>query len=272
MKPFIILSLPVLCFLCISCEKPDGSIHPPGREIFLKDVVVQNLPSPYYHFDYDTSGHVNKVSFASGLQVYEVEYESNRIRQMNNTSVANKDKVLFDYDNQGKVGVIKVTNEAGQELKRSFLTYDANNRLKEMEWEVKAAVGGFALDRTLSFTYHGDGNLLELRDHRHSINGQQPEALYIDRYEKYDDKINIDDFMLLHSSGNHLALMPGVHLQANNPQKLVRTGDGVNYEINYTYTYNDIKSPVQKKGDMLMTNGPQAGQHFEVGTTFSYYE
>ena len=48
--------------------------------------------------------------------------------------------------------------------------------------------------------------------------------------------------------------------------------DGVNYQITYSYTYNANKQPVQRTGSMLLTNGPQAGQTFQLTTSYSYYE
>ena len=141
-----------------------------------------------------------------------------------------------------------------------------------MEWETKTVPVGFAIERTLNFSYHRNGNLLELRDHRHFIDGRQPEALYVDRFEQYDDKVNTDDFMLLHSVNEHLVLLPGAKLQHNNPLRNIRTGDGVNYEISYAYTYNSEKCPLQKKGEMRLTSGPQAGQRISISSSFSYYE
>ena len=144
--------------------------------------------------------------------------------------------------------------------------------MKEMEWELNVSPVGFALQRTVSFSYYTDGNLPERRDRRHFIEGKQAEALYIDRYELYDDKLNVDGFMLLHESSEHLVLLPGVRLQHNNPLKNIRTGDGINYEITYNYTYNADKYPLQRAGSMLLTNGPQAGERFPVNASYSYYE
>jgi hypothetical protein len=274
MKLFALLTAATLSLAFLSCEKDTTDPPPPPivTNVLLKDVVVQSLPSPYYHFEYDASGRATKAGFSSGLKSYDVEYASGRIKELKSTNSANKDRVIYEYDNTGKVGVIKIVREDGTVYRRAFLTYDAGNYLKELEWEVKIEGVGFAVERTLTFSYYSDGNLEELRYHNHLLGPGHPEAVYTDRFEQYDDKINTDAFMLWNDFNQHVVLLPGVTVQKNNPQKNTRTGDGVNYSITYTYTYNTKKHPVQKIGDMLMTNGPDAGKHFALGTMFSYYE
>lgn len=273
MKP-LVFTLPLaFSLLFVSCKKEVEVVKPPAiKENFLKTIVLQNLPSPYYQFEYDAQGRVNKAGFASGAFYYDVVYEGNRIREMKSTIAVTKIRVVYEYDNGGKLSFLKITNEDGSMVfKRCFLTYDGQNRLKEMEWELNVSPVGFALQRTVSFTYYADGNLSERRDRRHFIEGKQAEALYIDRYELYDDKLNVDGFMLLHESSEHLVLFPGVHLQHSNPLKNIRTGDGINYEITYNYTYNADKYPLQRAGSMLLTNGPQAGERFPINASYSYY-
>jgi len=272
MKSTILFFISVIFLASSSCKKETNPVPPPVKEVLLKELVIQNLPSPYYYFEYNASGQVNKAGFASGTRFYEMQYESNRLREMKNQGITNRDRVIYEYDNQGRVVVIKLADEGGTVYKRSFLTFDVNNRLKELEWELKVGTIGFAIERTLSFSYYPDGNLEERRDHRHFIDGRQSEALYVDRFEEYDNNINVEGFSLLHDGNEHLVLLPGLKLQINNPLKNKRTGDGVNYNISYTYTYNTAKVPTNKKGDMLLINGPQAGQHFELNTSYSYYE
>src|SRR4051812_49244614 len=56
---------------------------PPASLVLLKDVVFSNLPSPYYHFDYDATGRLTGASYASELRKYDVKYEGGRISTMN---------------------------------------------------------------------------------------------------------------------------------------------------------------------------------------------
>ncbi|HEX4850803.1 MAG TPA: hypothetical protein VFV08_08360, partial [Puia sp.] len=120
-------------------------------------------------------------------------------------------------------------------------------------------------------TYFPDGNVKEIREHRPATDSQT-EVTFITSYSQYDDKINVDDFSLLQDGfHDNIFLLSGVHIQKNNPLKEVRTGDGVNYTIDYTYTNRNDGAPLTKIGDFVYTNGSQAGQHFQVSTIYSYY-
>ena len=107
--------------------------------------------------------------------------------------------------------------------------------------------------------------------HHFTIPGS-PAVNFTDRFEQYDDKVNVDGFGLLHDEFfDHLFLLPGIQLQKNNAVKEIRTGDGQNYEATYNYTYNDKKAPVQKTGTLVYTSGPEAGRSFPLNSVFSYY-
>lgn len=270
MKYHLFIVLSVCLSGLIACKK-DVKVEPEQpREIFLKEVSQSHLPSPSYYFEYDNSGHVNKASLSSGQSSYEVLYDGNFITELKNTSNANRDRIQYLYNSKKNVELIKVTNEQNGIKRLAELTYDSENRLTKMEWEVKIDGMGLAREQTLQFSYNAHGNMVELRRDRHFIEDRQTAAVYIDRFEQFDNMLNVNDFEHLHLQDNHLLLLPGVHLQWNNPLKNVRTGDGLNYEINYSYLYSN-SCPVQKNGDMLYTNGPDAGKHFNVGYTFTYY-
>lgn len=53
---------------------------------------------------------------------------------------------------------------------------------------------------------------------------------------------------------------------------MTRTGDAENYTVDYTYTYDARNRPLATSGDLAFTTGPHAGQHFHVGSVFSYYD
>ena len=273
MKP--VLFFLSACCLLLACKKdkpPKPAPLPPVSQVFLKDVEMQNLPSPYYHFEYGNDGHFKKASFSSGQADYDIFYSGNRLNRMQNTSTANKDIIDYQYDGQGKVVVIRISNQSGIQYRRAFLEYDAHQRLIRIDWELKVNTVGFAQEQTLSFTYYADGNLKELRDEKFFISGRQNALVVIDRFEGYDDKINVEGFSLLHGFDQHLVLLPAVQLQRNNPAKNIRTGGGVNYTINYTYTYNQQKCPTHKVADMLIQNGDNAGHRVELNSWFTYYE
>jgi hypothetical protein len=268
--------LQVIAFALVlhSCKKEKGTTvqppPPPVKPVLLKDIVIPNLPSPYYHFEYNMSGRISKASFLSGLRMYDIVYNGNKISTVNNNTLANKDRLQYIYNETGTPEIIKYINEAGLLYRVCYLTYDGG-QLRKMEWE-KRIEAGFIIDRTITFVYQPDGNLLEMTDHRPAIIGQQAETTYIVRFEQYDNNINTDGFSLAHEDNDHLLLLPGVQLQKNNPRKIIRTGDAINYTIDYTYTHNDRNAPLTKAGDVIITGGPNTGQRFQVNTVFTYYQ
>ncbi len=126
--------------------------------------------------------------------------------------------------------------------------------------------------RTMSLSYGTDGNLSDLTEHYTAIPGVQTEATFTDHYEQYDTGINVDGFGLLHDEFfDHLVLLPQVQLQRNNPARVTRSGDGLNYRVEYSYMYDDKNRPLAKAGDIALLNGPSAGQHIASNSAFTYY-
>ncbi len=66
-------------------------------------------------------------------------------------------------------------------------------------------------------------------------------------------------------------LLPEVHLQKGNPRRQTRTGDGLNFVVDYTYTYDDQSRPLSKIGALTITNGPDAGRQIQTSSVFSDY-
>jgi hypothetical protein len=94
----------------------------------------------------------------------------------------------------------------------------------------------------------------------------------LDRYEQYDRNVNVDAFSLVHDDFfDHVVLLPGVSLQRGNPGRVTHTGDGVNYVVDYTYTYDGENRPLVKSGDLRLTNGNDVGRRFATRTEYSYY-
>ena len=243
---------------------------PPVLGVRLKDIVIPRLPSPYYHFTYDATGRVDSVSFASELTRYQVAYGADgRIKEMRNNILVNHDRIVYAYDATGHVVGVRYVNSSGATYTIVIYTYDGD-RLTDVE-RSRAVDGGFIIDKTMSLTYDADGNLFELTEHRPAIQGVQDDVTYVDRYEQYDKGLNVDAFGLLHDDFfDHLVLLPGVQLQKNNPGRQTHTGDGDNYTVDYTYTY-DGDRPVTKIGALTFTTGSSAGQRFETRSEFSYY-
>ena len=235
----------------------------------LKDIVIPNLPSPFYHFEYDTLGRISVASFASGLTNYNLKYDGGRLSEMQNNIIVNKDRLIYFYDDVGRVSNVRYTDSTGLVYAVVFLTYNGQ-KLTAIERDRRVAPG-FIVDKTMSLSYDADGNLLELTEHHPSIDGQ-PATTVVDRFEQYDEKTNVDAFSLIHSEFfDHLVLLPGVELQKGNPARVTHTGDGVNYLVDYTYTYDDQNRPLTKHGELVFTNGTNAGQRFQTNSFFSYY-
>jgi hypothetical protein len=244
---------------------------PPPTAVLLKDIVIPSLPSPYYHFEYDGQGKASSVSFASGLTTYALVYSGEHISEMRNNTIANQDRLVYVYDDAGRVAAIRETDSNGVVFTALFFTY-TGDKLTELERD-RRVTGGFIIDKTLSFTYDANGNLLELTDHRPAIEGFQPEATVKDRFEQYDSGINVDAFGLIHDDFfDHLVLLPAVQLQKSNPRRVTRTGDADNYTVDYIYAYDTRNRPLTTTGNLTYSTGAHAGEHFQVSSVFSYYD
>jgi len=267
------LFLSVLFIAFISCKKQSGDnppTSPPPQPVLLKDIQIPHLPSPYYHFEYDPQGKAILASFASGYYIYHITYNGGRITEMRNDILVNQDRLQYFYNNEGNVSSVTYADSLGSVYTKVSFSYDAG-KLVKVERERKIGAD-FIKDKILTMFYYPDGNLFELHYHYLPVAGQQ-EWLYADRFEQYDSKVNVDGFGLLHNEFfDHVILLPETPLQKNNPGKETRTGDGVNYTVNYTYIYNQKNQPLSKNGDLLMTSGADSGKHFQISSMFSYYE
>lgn len=235
----------------------------------LKDVVIAHLPAPYYHFAYDSGGRIAQVSFASDLLKYDVRYQDNRITELRNITLGNSDRLQYLYDAAGRVATVNYLNGTGAVFTRVRLTYDGD-RLTRLDRERNLA-GGFIIDKTMSFSYYADGNLQEIMVRRPALNGQAA-TTSVDRFEQYDDNINVDAFGLIHDDFfDHVVLLPEVQLQHGNPARETFTGEDVNYRFEYTYTYDNHQRPLSKGGTATILFGADSGQTVPLSTVFSYY-
>ena len=272
-KHIILVSILVTAVSCHKGTTPDPKPDPPANTnvIRLKDMNERNLPSPFYHFEYNDSGDITHASFSSGLGIYDVIYDGRKILRMENKNQPNGDTLRYGYLGSDIVN-IQIIDKQGVTYRRAFLGYNTSHQLQTIDWEVKDGNVGFAQEQTLQFSYYPDSNLKELVNHLYTV-GPQTAATFTDRFENYDNKLNVDAFSLLHRDQNHhLFLVPGIKIQLNNPRRNVRTGDGVNYEVDYIYSYDAAGRPLVKTGDVLWRSGADSGKHFETRATFSYYD
>ena len=240
---------------------------PPVADVRLAEIVIPNLPSPFYRFEYDATGRITFADYASGLHVYDIHYDGDRISAMQQLGLF-PERLTYFYDDAAKVSMITYTDRQGVIYVRIYLTY-AGERLVLLERE-RRLEGAFQLDKRMSFVYHADGNLAELTDQRLPFPGQAAETL-VDRFEQYDAGINVDGFGLIHSEFfDHLVLLPGVRLQLGNPAAVTRSGTDFDYHIEYTYVYDGENRPLTKHGEAVILSGTRAGQRFQTNATFSY--
>jgi len=268
---YLLLMVAIVSF--ISCKKDNvynkpPTVNPPAA-VLLKDVQISNLPSPYYHFEYNASGKVQTVGYASGLETYSILYEGDKIKEIDNRQILRLSKLEYSYDNAGRVSVVSYVKPDGSVEKKVLLSYNGEKLTKlERQLNLNAA---FVTDKTFSFLYDAQGNLTELTTHRTALMAQS-ESTSIDRFEQYDNKINVDGFSLIHDEFfDLLILLPGVQFQKNNPAILTHSGDGVNFKVQYTYTYNDKNVPLRKAGELTFLSGPNQGQVTQISTEYSYY-
>src|SRR5262245_43131846 len=188
-RPLAILALTLSVFACggdtmITPPITPPPPPPPPTNVLLKDIVIPVLPSPYYHFEYDTTGRVKTVSFASGLTMYDVTYDGNRIAELQNNILVNHDRLVYSYDDAGRVSMIRYVDSQGITFTRVFLSYEGQ-RLVEVERD-RRVEGGFIIDKTVSLSYHPDGNLMDLTEHRPPITGVQDGTTSVTHFEQYD--------------------------------------------------------------------------------------
>jgi len=252
-------------------DSPVDPPHVPTRHILLKDIIVPNIPSPHYHFEYNTDSLVTHVDFESEYTRYDVLYSNGRISEMRNNIFINHDTLRYSYDNAGKLTLIKFINDANIVYRHAFFTYNGN-LIKEVKWDRKQADGSFFTDRILSFSFYADGNVKTITDHQPAVPGVD-DYISVKTFEHYDDKVNVDDFSLVHLGiHDHLFLLQGFRLQKNNPRKEMLSVNGTDfYTIDYTYTYNNDNTPSNKAGSLLYLNGQYAGQRFQTNTFYTYY-
>ena len=106
------MSFTVLLFACKKEHTPDPVEPPvaPAKHVLLKDITIPHLPSPYYHFEYNTDSLPIKVDFGSGYTIYDVLYKGDTISEMRNNIFVNHDTLRYVYDNAGKLTQIKFIN------------------------------------------------------------------------------------------------------------------------------------------------------------------
>ena len=239
----------------------------PGADVGIREIVHASLPSPFYRFAYDSTGRLESLSYASDLRQYEIVFHGKRMIAMQSVGFL-RDRLAYHYDALDRVRSVTYQDGMGRIYASISFTY-AGNRLVGLERQ-RRIEGSFQLEKKMTFIYGADGNLAELTDERLPV-GAQTAATLVDRFERYDTGVNVDDFTLVHSEFfDHPILLPGVRLQFGNPGAVTRSGSGLNYHIEYSYTYDSRNRPLARRGDLLFHNGVRAGERFQTSSTYTY--
>jgi len=213
-----LLCIATLVLLFVSCKKEHGipttnipPVNNPGNNPNndaprLKDMVVNRLPSPYYHFDYDDAGNIIGINYQSGARIYAVSYTNKKISLMENIIEPVRDKLNYVYDND-RVVQVNIINRNGLLYRKAFINYNASNKISRVYWEVLDN-GGFSSEQMLTFTYHPDGNLKKMENTTFAV-GPLTEGTFSETYDNYDDKVNAEGFdLLIPLPQNHLIFLP----------------------------------------------------------------
>src|SRR3954469_16115597 len=122
-KYFLLFIAATILFSCKKEKQTTDPPSPPPPTVLIKDVVISHLPSPYYHFEYNAKGMVSFVSFASDFTRYDVMYDGDKLSEMRNNILVNKDRLQYFYDNAGRVNAIRYADSTGSVYTRINLTY-----------------------------------------------------------------------------------------------------------------------------------------------------
>lgn len=279
MKKNIFCSGVMMVMLIIaSCSKkveeplPPPAPAPPATDksfIQLKDVIIDHLPSPYFHFIYNDSGYVTSLDFASGLFKYELAYTDNRVTKMTDT---NNDYFLSYQYIDGDVSSIKhINNRTGKPEWHYAFTYYNKHQLSEIRWF------GFennnkdsTLERVVQLAYYPDGELSVFYEFRKNLDGYVIWSRTV-TFEDYDQRINVDGFYLLKDFFDDVLFLPQVWLQRRNPERVTSTSAAEDYTTEYSYQYNFNNVPLKKTGHRIVTKGPNTGKESTSEERFSYY-
>jgi hypothetical protein len=272
-KSFITL---IIVLLAVSgCKKNDNSTPPQtpppspddSKTVLLKEVVAQSLPNPYFHFTYNDNKFVTRINFASGFTIYNVEYENKRVKRMIN--IQNNNRIEYSYTNNNVSEINEFSGQTGNKIFSYKISYSSSQQLSKVLWfEFSNGTTGNLFKKAM-LSYQSDGNLSKI-EYYYKISGNQLTLEKTDLFSDYDNKTNVDDFYLMKDFFDTYLFLPQVKLQKNNPLKLQIIGAQNDYDITYTYNYNN-NLPVKKTGLMRQTRGTGTGQSLQIINSFNYY-
>src|SRR4051812_3225185 len=178
MKKQLLTGTTMITMITSACHKnPVSQPQPPivSTTLRVKDINEKNLPSPYYHFEYNDTGNITVAGFQAGLRTYDVRYNGKVIESMETTSDPNnKIKIEYQYMN-GDLLAVSVKDKYGVTLRHCIFSFSPSHQLQQIDWDVADGNVGFLLEQTVTFSYYPDGNVMEIVTHNYPV-GFQTEA------------------------------------------------------------------------------------------------
>lgn len=254
----------LLLSIAACCDKdagplPDITSVTDQQNVRVKEIVVRNSPSPYYHFTYDDSGYVTTLRYSDDLYVYDYFYKNRRIDSVT-TSSTDARYLLYRYNDHKVTSVLQYDNTG---LRQTVsIKYDNRNRVIRMEWQPTSSP---PFEKFTEFEYYDNGNVSHMKT-TYPASGTTSTVTY----EAYDNKMNVDGFGIYQDFFDHLIFLPAVKFQQNNPTRMKVVSGPNERTIQHDYTYQG-SLPIQRNSTTQVTSGPGSGQNFTAQTTFSYY-
>jgi hypothetical protein len=277
-EKFILTLIISICTLFHACKKDTDQPNPPKhdppyeyytRNVKVKDVNIERLPSPFFHFEYDPFGLAKRIDFASGFYVYDLKYDDRKLLKM--TNIINNNTLEYTWT-ADKVTDIRERRTSGVQLWHYVFMYNADNQVREIRWyQMGPNANDSLLARKVVLAYGSDGNLSRYDDYRNSSGTPGPvEWSHAEEFSNFDDGVNVDDIGIMKDFFDHVLFLPNIRFQVNNPQNVRYTSVQNDYDISYDWTYNN-KLPVSKRTTFLQTRGTDAGRTIVGSTNYSYY-
>jgi hypothetical protein len=185
------------------------------------------------------------------------------------TNVQNNNSLLYSYSNKQVSEINEFSEQTGNKILSYRLSYNSLHQLAEIRgFEFATNSNGHLFEKSI-LTYLADCNPSSI-DSYFDLSGERLTLETTYRFSNYDNKTNVDDFYLVKEFVDTYLSLPQVKLQKNNPLKREINGVQNDYEITYTYDFEN-NLPVRKAGMMKQTRGSGSGQTLQITNQFNYY-
>ncbi|MGI6049136.1 MAG: hypothetical protein ACOYEG_14210, partial [Petrimonas sp.] len=221
----------------------DGKII--SRYIYNQNKFIDELQSPYYwnKYEYDNNGRLIREFYHINWQLMSSSYynPNQELKLMTSTSTEFNQYKDYEYDNFGKLKVIKYYGNANGEMVQSTLItfeYENEHIIKRIFTDHKSAVTRFE-----TYEYDSKGNVL--KEKNYSLFSREEPQLTSETTYKYDNKNN--PYRVFYQTGQ-----PGLYTNRNNIiEKTYSSFEDIDRGVERkstiitSYTYNSKGFPVK---------------------------